>query len=180
MPEASVLPSLTGEPLFETARLACRKWRTTDVDALFEVYGDPVGARWVDDGSPITRAECEAWLEVTARNYSERGYGMFALDDRASAQTIGFCGLVHPGGQAEAEVKYALLRARWGQGLASEAVPAIVAYGAQQHALTQVIATVAPENLASQRVLRKAGFTFVAERRDTAGDLTRWFEWRSP
>lgn len=171
--------SLTGELLFETTRLVCRKWRASDVDALFEVYSDPEGARWVDDGTPITRDECEAWLEVTARNYRQRGYGMFALDDRASARTIGFCGLVHPGGQEEAEVKYALLRAEWGQGLASEIVPALVTYGVNQHALTRVIATVAPENLASQRVLRKADFTFVAERRDDAGDLTRWFEWRA-
>lgn len=171
------MDQLTGELLFETPRLLCRRWRTGDVDVLFDVYSDPEGARWVGDGSPIARDECEAWLGVTNRNYAERGYGMYALDDRASGQTLGFCGLVHPGGQAEAEVKYALLRSHWGRGLASEVVPAIVAYGARGHALTRVIATVAPENLASQRVLRKAGFTFLAEKVDEDGDLTRWFEW---
>ena len=95
-------------------------------------------------------------------------------------QVVGFCGLVHPGGQAEAEVKYAFLRSHWGQGLASEAVPALLAYGATQHRLTRIIATVAPANLASQRVLTKAGMSLSHQRRNEDGSLTCVYEWVAP
>ena len=141
------------------------------------VYGDAEAMRWVGDGNPISQAECEAWLTVTENNYRKRGYGMFAIEDRASGQVIGFCGLVHPGDQQDAEVKYAFLRAYWGRGLATETVRALLLYGATHHALTRVIATVAPENKASQRVLLKAGMVKTELRHNEDDPYTHVFEW---
>ncbi|MEO0457594.1 MAG: GNAT family N-acetyltransferase [Cyanobacteria bacterium P01_A01_bin.114] len=164
--------ALSGSVIFETPRLRCRRWLLSDLGPLFAVYSDVEGARWVDDGEPITHAECEAWLKVTADNYEKRGYGMFALEDRESSQVVGFCGLVHPGGQEDAEIKYALLRSHWGRGLASEVVPALLSYGANHHRIERVIATVASENIASQRVLEKAGLILLDSRREEDGSHT--------
>ena len=47
-------------------------------------------------------------------NYAKRGYGMFALEEKATGRVVGYCGIVHPGGQPEPEVKYALRRSHWG------------------------------------------------------------------
>jgi RimJ/RimL family protein N-acetyltransferase len=143
--------------IFETPRLQCRRWLPSDVKPLFEVYSDKEGSQWVGNGQPITREECDQWLVVTAGYYFERGYGMFALVDPQSDGVVGFCGLVHPGGQPEVEIKYAFLRSHWGRGLASEAVLALLKYASNALAIDRVMATVAPENLASQRVLEKAG-----------------------
>ncbi len=169
--------ALDGEALFSTARLRCRRWLATDFDALYAVYSDPEGARWVGDGQPITRNEARGWFEVTAQNYATRGYGMFALDNLADDSTVGFAGLVHPDNQTDAEIKYAFLQSHWGQGLASELVPALLAYGARSHDLERIIATVAPENLASQRVLLKAGMRFVETFVDDDGDTTQLYVW---
>ncbi len=183
MPDPSSLTAeqlreeLTGARLFETPRLRCRRWRITDLEALFAVYADEEGARWVGDGTPITWDECQRWLHVTARNYRERGYGMFVLEDPGSGAVVGFCGLVHPGGQADAEIKYAFLRSHWGRGLASEMAPALLAHGHQRHGLSWVIATVAPENLASQRVLEKAGMIYARDILDDDGQPTRVYHW---
>jgi hypothetical protein len=46
---------------------------------------------------------------------------MFALVERETGAVVGFCGLVHPQQQVEAELKYAFLRSAWGRGLATEA-----------------------------------------------------------
>lgn len=62
------------------------------------------------------------------------------------------------GGQPEPEVKYAFARDRWGKGLATEAVRGVVEYGSSVHGLRRMIATTAPENVASHRVLLKSGF----------------------
>lgn len=170
------LPDLPGV-LFETARLRCRRWIAEDLGPLFEVYGDPEVARYVGDGAPITLEQCQSWLEVTAANYARRGYGMFALEDRETGEVVGFCGLVHPGGQPEPEIKYALRRARWGLGMASEFVPALLAYGATAHRMREIIATVHPDNLTSRRVLEKAGLRLRERLIDEDGVPTLVFVW---
>ena len=166
-------------PIFETASLVARRLQPDDLAHLFAVYGDAASMRWVGDGEPITHEACVKWLEVTANNYRVRGYGMFALLDREAGDVVGFCGLVHPGGQVDAELKYALKRAYWGAGLATQAASAMLAYGAREHGLTTVIATAAPANTASHRVLLKAGMQR-AERRDNEdGTFTQVFRWRA-
>lgn len=166
------------DAIFESQRLRCRWLALEDLDALLEVYGDAEAMRWVDDGSPLTEAEARAWVQVTQNNYRKRGYGMFALEERATRKVIGFCGLVHPGGQSEAEVKYAFLRTHWGRGLATEAVKELLSYGERRHGLTHVIATVDPDNLASQSVLAKVGMAKTELRKNEDGSRTQVFEWR--
>jgi ribosomal-protein-alanine N-acetyltransferase len=165
--------------IFETPRLRARHIEPGDVEQMLAVYGDPEVVRWVGDGTPLDRAGCEKWVEVTHRNYATRGYGMIALVERHSGAVVGFCGLVHPGGQAEAEIKYALHRDWWGKGLATEAATALLAYGAARFGLASVIATTAPENEASHRVLLKAGMERGELRREDDGSLTQLFVWRA-
>jgi RimJ/RimL family protein N-acetyltransferase len=166
-----------------TRRLIVRQLDPGDRGDLLEVYGDREAMRWVDDGGVLSEADCDRWLEITAGNYRDRGYGMFAMADRATpGQVVGFIGLVHPGGQPEAEVKYALRRGWWGRGLATEAVEAVVRYGFADHGLTRIIATTAPENAASHRVLRKAGFREARPRTHPDGTWDRVFvfDWPQP
>jgi RimJ/RimL family protein N-acetyltransferase len=163
--------------VFSTPRLDVRRWRQADIDDLFGVYADAEVMRWVGDGRPITRAECEQWLQVTWANYARRGYGMFALELLDTGLLVGFAGIVHPGDQVEAEVKYALLRAHWGCGLATEAVLGLLAYGRDIHGLTRIIATAAPQNHASHRVLEKAGLRRSLLRDNGDGSRTQCFEW---
>lgn len=165
------------EIIFKTDRMLCRQLSTDDFDAMMTVYGDADAMRWVDDGEPISAEETRAWIDLTLENYHKRGYGMFALVDLATQRVFGFCGLVHPGGQKEAEVKYALRREYWGKGLATEMVAALVAYGHDVHGLTHIIATVAPDNLASGRVLTKTNFTLTKLLDNDDGTQTKLFEW---
>jgi RimJ/RimL family protein N-acetyltransferase len=166
------------EFVFKTPRLVARRLEHGDIEALLSVYGDPQVVRWVGDRKPLDRGLCEKWVEVTHRNYATRGYGMFTLVEQESGAVVGFCGLVHPGAQPEAEVKYALHRNCWGKGYATEAVCALLAYGASQLSLNEVIATVAPGNKASQSVLLKAGMQRGEVRRNEDGSFTQLFAWR--
>lgn len=165
---------------FETPRLLARRIVSADVDALLAVYGDAEAMRWVGDGQPLNRAQCQHWVEVTHANYATRGYGMMALVERQTGAVAGFCGLVHPGGQETAELKYALRREYWGKGFATEAARAMLAYGQRAFKLSYVIATVAPEHLASQKVLRKAGMQPLERRLNEDGTFTQVFAWNSP
>jgi RimJ/RimL family protein N-acetyltransferase len=166
--------------IFQSERLLCRRWIPDDLESLLAVYSDPEAMRWVGEGQPITRSQCEDWLAVTEANYAKRGYGMFAVTERRSKHVVGFVGLVHPGGQLEPEIKYAFLRSHWGVGLASEVVPQLLAYSARAHGLRRIIATVAAENLASQRVLIKAAMVLAERRRNEDGSTTLVFHWQAP
>ena len=162
--------------VFETRRLLCRRIVPADAPAMFRVYGDAEAMRWVGDGKALNQAQCRDWIAITERNYAEKGYGMFALACRASGTVIGFCGIVHPGGQPEAEIKYALHRDHWGRGLATEAVHALLA-AALHLGIRHVIATVAPENLPSQAVLLKAGMARGEIRVNDDGSTTQFFSY---
>lgn len=166
-------------PEFETKRLLVRRWRAGDLPALVAVYGDAEAMRWVGEGRAITPEECAQWLEITQANYGKRGYGMFAVEERTSPGVIGFCGIVHPGGQKEPEVKYAFLRSHWGRGFATEAVSGLIAYGACTHHLAFILATAAPANAASHRVLLKSGMLRAELRDNDDGTQTQLFHWRA-
>ena len=168
-----------GQVIFETPRLIGRHLVASDADDMLAVYGDAGAMRWVGDGEPLDRDRCVRWIDVTHRNYESRGYGMTALIDRATRDIVGFCGLVHPNGQVEAELKYALRRAYWGRGLATEGANGMLAYAASVLGLDHVIATAAPEHLVSHRVLMKAGLQRGPVRRNEDGSLTQLFAWRA-
>ena len=167
--------------LFETQRLSVRRLDHDDLEAMYAVYSDVPAMRWVDDGQGLDRTKCEQWIEVTQNNYETRGYGMSAIEllpaDTETGSAIGFCGLVHPRGQVQAELKYALLREYWSQGYATEAARGMIQYGQATFRLEEIIATVAPENLASQRVLAKAGMRHVETLQEEDGTRNELFRW---
>lgn len=167
------------DTVYETHRLRVRRWRDSDQPVLMSVYGDADAMKWVGDGQPITRGECEKWLVVTRKNYETRGYGMFAVEEKSTSLTIGFCGIVHPGGQNEAEVKYAYLRRCWGKGFASEALHGLILYAVKNLDIDHLIATTAPENHASHSVLTKVGFSRAELRANEDGTDTQVFEYGS-
>lgn len=166
--------------LFETERLCVRRITAEDLDAMAAVYGDAEAMRWVGEGEPLSRDGCAAWLGVTFGNYETRGYGMSAVELRETGRVIGFCGLVHPGGQPEAEIKYAFLRESWGRGFATEVVRGMLDYGARSLGLREIVATVYPDNSASRRVLFKAGMRETETRREDDGTQTVVCVWRAP
>ena len=164
------------DTVFQTSRLRVRRWRESDLAQLVAVYGDADAMTWVGDGKPLTRDQCLLWLERTRANYEKFGYGMFAVERKPDNEAIGFCGLIHPGGQTEPEAKYAYDRACWGQGIATEALIGLLRYAVETHQHDYIIAT-APENIPSHRVLLKAGMTRGQPIKGTDGSTTELFEY---
>lgn len=163
-----------------TERLQVRRWVPDDLQPLQQIYGDAEAMRWVGDGVALTPQQAANWLEVTANNYRQRGYGMYTVTLRDGGPVIGFCGLVHPDGQDKPEIKYAFAREHWGHGYASEVVCALLPYAAQKLGLTQIIATVAPDNAASRRVLSNAGMTLIDTLSEDDGSRTLLLGWQAP
>ena len=61
---------------------------------------------------------------------------------------------------SEVDVAYRLLPAYWGRGLATEVAIASVQFGFDRLGLKRIVGLVMPENVASIRVLEKAGLSY--------------------
>ncbi len=70
--------------------------------------------------------------------------------------------------RVSAEIGYWLGEAYWGRGIATEALVAVTRYAIEQHQLTRVFALPFGYNLASCRVLEKAGYVLEGVRRRSA------------
>jgi RimJ/RimL family protein N-acetyltransferase len=147
-----------------TPRLRIRPFRESDRDALVSLFADPLVARYVDDGQPLSEAVAELWIRRSRENLALHGYGTGAVVEKGSDALIGWAGFARPEG-ADQEIIYGLARAHWGKGYGRELLRGLVVF-AQQRELSPVKATVHPANTASIRLLVSSGFRRVLESPD--------------
>jgi ribosomal-protein-alanine N-acetyltransferase len=155
-------------PALETPRLRLRRLVAADLADLIELDSDPAVMRYV--GSPAgVRTPAETAERARGRIIeAERGLheplGFWRIEGRDDHAFYGLGALLRmPEGDnvpavADVEIAYRLMRAAWGQGLATEAAGALVAHALGALALPRVVAVTYPDNRASQRVLDKLGF----------------------
>ncbi len=136
-----------------TDRLVLRTPTFDDVPAWHAIYLD---AEEVWYGAPRSSLEeNRAKLERQIQHHEEHGYGMWSVE--LSGETIGSAGLQHLEGGPEVEVGYRFLKQYWGQGYATEAARASIAYGFNEVGLDRIVAVALESNTASRRVLEKCG-----------------------
>lgn len=152
--------------IVETDRLIIRHLRSEDLDQLFEVCGDSEIMLYVGNGQPLSREQTQKWIEKSQENYRKYGFGCLAVAEKEGDRLIGYCGLVNPTIDGEAEIIYAFKKQYWGKGLASEAAKAVLDFGLKQCGLRRVVATIDPNNHASIRIVEKWGMRFQERRLD--------------
>jgi RimJ/RimL family protein N-acetyltransferase len=113
-------------------------------------------------GGVRDKAGTVAYLETNVKHWADHGFGLWMLRDAASSAVIGRAILRHldVGGVDEIEVGYGFMPAYWGRGLATEIAQALVRLGFEQLHLPSIVAITTPANLASQRVMQKAGLVY--------------------
>jgi [ribosomal protein S5]-alanine N-acetyltransferase len=89
-------------------------------------------------------------------------WGHYQVVERASAAVVGGIGFRGPPQDGVAEIGYGIVPSRQGRGYATEAVRAVLLLAWEQPEANTVIAHTENGNLASQRVLGKAGFVLEA------------------
>src|ERR1041384_2673427 len=114
----------------ETERLVLRMFRESDTAAYAEMVGDAEVMRFIG-GKVMSRQEAWRNMAMVLGHWHLRGYGFWAVEERASGELVGRVGCWQPGGGPSLEVGWTLRRAFWGGGYATEA--ARVALG---HAFT--------------------------------------------
>lgn len=143
-------------------KIRLRPFTMNDLDAMVHHANNPkVAARLTDAfPSPYTRESGLLFLErVMAQNPAE------VLAIEVDGEVVGNIG-IHPQqdvNRLNAELGYFIGEEHWGKGIATEAIRLMVKYAFEHFKIDRIFARPFGSNLASQRVLEKAGFVFEAK-----------------
>ena len=157
----------------QTPRLVLRRFTPADVDDLVRLDADPEVMRFVTGGTPTAREEIEHEVLPAFLDYYRRypGFGFWAAIEKSTGEFLGWFHFrprpdAAPG---EVELGYRLRRSAWGQGYATEGSRALIRKGFTEFGVQRVTAEAMAVNLASRRVMEKAGLS-----------LVRTFDWPWP
>src|SRR5215475_10995287 len=141
----------------QTDRLALRMLHESDLDAYAEMCADAEAMRYIGDGQPLARPMAWRNLAMMLGHWSLRGYGLWAVEERASGVLVGRIGFWNPEGWPGFELGWTLRRSFWGRGYATEAARAALEFAFTRLGQAQVISLIHPENAASIRVAQRLG-----------------------
>jgi RimJ/RimL family protein N-acetyltransferase len=142
-------------PVLETERLRLRAFRLSDFEGYAAMCGDPEVTRYL-----MTRFDREqAWrhLAFLIGHWVLRGFGMWAVEEKATGAFVGRIGFAEPEGWPGFELAWTLARPFWGRGYATEGARAALSYGFNVLRKDRVVSLIHPENQASIRLAGRIG-----------------------
>jgi len=157
--------------ILESERILLRPLDGSDVDLGFDLLTDPRVTRYA--GRTYTRDEVVEQMPTVVRRCAGGAIGIWCVTDRATGEKLGTAILLPlPVDEddtnwdlvrgdrlpdAEIEIGYLFKPSAWGKGYATEACARLLRFAFEETALEEIVAVTAPENAASQHVLRKCG-----------------------
>ena len=123
--------------------------------------GRPWAPGYPDDGALMAAG----FVMASAQHGRDLGpYGTYEIIRRRDGRVIGAAGFQGPPDETGAvRIGYGLAESARGHGYATEAVKALLAWARKQDGLTYVLADTTRTNIASQRVMERAGMQLVGE-----------------
>ncbi len=147
---------MVGIPELRTDRLLLRAFRAEDVEAYLAMCADREVMRYVS-GSPLSAEDSWRQLAMFAGHWTLRGFGTWAVEERASGRFAGRIGLHYPEGWPDRELGWALARPFWGQGYAEEGARAALAHAFGTLGWERLVSLIHPENERSIRLATRLG-----------------------
>jgi RimJ/RimL family protein N-acetyltransferase len=157
-------PSLrfSSAPRLETERLILRHVKAEDISYFAEAHADEEVSRHV--GGPIGREDAWRRAMTGAGFWSVLGIGLWAIERRSDGRTIGHVGFfdfqrdIQPTIAGEPEMGWIFAREAHGQGYATEAAKAALAWFDTNFAGISIPAIIDLENAPSIRLAERLGF----------------------
>ena len=139
----------------ESERLLLRQWRSDDFEAYADYYASEETARFI--GGVCDRELAWRRLASEIGHWTLRGFGFWAVEEKASGELAGCVGLWHPEGWPEIELGYWLLPSTQGNGFATEAALRVRLYAYEVLGLETLVSYIHPDNEPSKRVAERIG-----------------------
>ena len=146
---------------FDTERLRVRQWRDSDREPFAALNADPRAMEFFP--APLSRAESDVLADRIVAGIDERGWGFWAVEERASGAFVGFVGLSIPRPDLPfspcVEIGWRLAQQYWGKGYAQEAARGALRVGFEHLGLEEIVSFTAVPNLRSEAVMKRLGMT---------------------
>ncbi|MGH9080980.1 MAG: GNAT family N-acetyltransferase [Acidimicrobiales bacterium] len=145
----------------ETDRLLMRPFEAADLDVLVVLHEEE-SFGWYPLKRGMTPEETAGFLDRVLSTYARDELSFHALVDRTTGSVIGWAGLSVPTFLPEVlpavEVGWRLAAGARGQGYATEAGAAAIAWGFASLGLAEILSIFEPDNVASGSVMDRLGF----------------------
>jgi RimJ/RimL family protein N-acetyltransferase len=141
----------------QTERLILRMFSEEDFAQHAAICADPEVTRFLGEGRPLTRGEAWRHMAMMLGHWQLRGFGPWAVEERATGSFIGRIGFFNPEGWPGFELGWVLARDCWGKGYAGEGARRALDYAFKEMGRDHVISLIHPENLASMKVAERLG-----------------------
>jgi len=145
-------------PRIETDRLVLRGWREDDLDGFAAMMAEPDVVRFLtSDQRAKSRAEAWRDLALFVGHWALRGYGLFAVEEKATGAFVGRVGAWQPECWVGFELGWALAREHWGKGYAFEAARAAGDWIFEAFPLDSIVSLINADNTRSQKLAQRLG-----------------------
>ena len=150
-------------PTLTTDRLLLRAFTPADFESYAALMANPDVARFLADGRALDRLEAWRQMAMFAGHWVLRGFGVWAVEERASGAFVGRIGCFEPEGWPAFEIAYTLSPSVWGRGYASEGARAALRWAHEVLGKRGVTSVIRPGNARSIRVAQGLGARFDRE-----------------
>lgn len=164
--------------IITTERLILREFVEDDWPAVLAYQADPRYLRYYP-WTGRTEAEVRAFVQMflDQQQAQPRTKFQLAVTLREGGQLIGNCGIRKETPEArEADIGYEFAPEYWGQGYATEAARAMVAFGFEELKVHRIWSWCIAENVGSARVLEKLGMQREGRLRENEWFKGRWWD----
>lgn len=146
---------LDSVPRLKTPRLVLRGWLPGDLEHHAAMCADPEVMRFL--GGVLDSAQSWRSMALHTGHWALRGYGQWVVQRTLGSTLIGRCGLWNPHGWPGLEIGWALARAAWGSGYATEAARAAMRWAFTVLEAPRLISVIHPDNAPSIHVAERLG-----------------------
>ncbi|AKH41138.1 RimJ/RimL family protein N-acetyltransferase [Altererythrobacter atlanticus] len=142
-------------PTLQTPRFILRELTRADAADLYPSFSDDAVMRWWSRGPFSSKEELADWLVPESGWEEGRSW---AIVETEGGPVIGRLAAMDRG-DGISEIAYLVVRGRHGEGVAKEALAALIDHLFRTEKRRRIYADVDPDNAASNRIVEKLGFT---------------------
>lgn len=145
--------------IFETERLVIRRLTENDFENFFRLHGNAEVMKYIRPAK--SREEALAFLRQIITDYDQLpGLGRWAMYSKTDPSFSGSFAVIPVQKSDDIQIGYLMAKEHWGKGYASEAAKGGLQYVFNELKRERVAGITFPENIPSQKVLLKHGFSF--------------------
>ena len=147
--------------ILNTDRLQIKDIKPSDASFFLEILNTDSWIKNIGQRNIQTIEDAETYTLNLIEQYNKTGIGFKLVWLKGKDVCVGMVGFVDRPGLEGVDVGYAVLPRYEGKGYTTEAVLEIMKYGKNEMKLKEILGVTSIENVASQKILKKVGLSFV-------------------